>query len=449
MNKNIDERVIILIFLDDAIMKSFPRKLFVEPTTRCNFNCAMCVKQASDHGIEEGDLTMERYQSLIPVFGHLEKLILTGIGEPLLHPGLEHFIALAREHLLVDSQIGLQTNGAHLTSARAMSLAQAGLDEVCISIDSISSDMFQQIRNSGQVEDILGAMEAVNSTRSKAGKQLHLGIEFVLMKQNLAELPQVIKWAADRGASFAVVTHVLAYEKGIEAQRVYSPNLSESRELFQKYIKKAEVEGLDFVDYLSRRWKYHCKYLRTPTDQALVDLGNEMITESSASGIPLHLRNLSSEDTETLETAKDVFETTRKIANEKGLSLRLPELLPQLDRHCQFIEEDASFVTWKGTVHPCYFLWHPYACYQNKQKQQVSALSFGELDQQELSDIWESEAYVNFREKVLQYKYPHCTNCNLNMCNMVSSKGFDYDCYTIDVPCGSCPWPLGLLNCLQ
>jgi len=62
--------------------KAYPSKLFVEPTTRYNFRCTMCVKQSSEKALDEGDLSMDLFERLTDAFENLDALILTGIGEP-------------------------------------------------------------------------------------------------------------------------------------------------------------------------------------------------------------------------------------------------------------------------------------------------------------------------------------------------------------------------------
>jgi sulfatase maturation enzyme AslB (radical SAM superfamily) len=63
------------------------RKVYVEPTSRCNLACAMCVR----HGLQEplGDMSLDRYARLLdglPADG-TERLMLafSGFGEPLVH----------------------------------------------------------------------------------------------------------------------------------------------------------------------------------------------------------------------------------------------------------------------------------------------------------------------------------------------------------------------------
>ncbi|HSQ15861.1 MAG TPA: radical SAM protein, partial [Candidatus Binatia bacterium] len=121
-------------------LREHPGKLFVEVTTRCNMNCAMCVKQTDVGDEAEGDLSMPLFETLAPAFRGLEALILNGVGEPLLHPRLEEMIRAARARMPGEGWVGFQSNGLLLTGARAVSLASAGLDRVCFSIDGVSPE---------------------------------------------------------------------------------------------------------------------------------------------------------------------------------------------------------------------------------------------------------------------------------------------------------------------
>src|SRR5689334_1531616 len=104
-----------------ALSGKYPAKLFVEVTTLCNLQCGMCVKQNGTGGIPEGTMSLETFERLAPAFPHLESLVLNGIGESLLHPQLETFIARARALLPESATVGFQSNGMLLTDERAAS----------------------------------------------------------------------------------------------------------------------------------------------------------------------------------------------------------------------------------------------------------------------------------------------------------------------------------------
>jgi molybdenum cofactor biosynthesis enzyme MoaA len=135
--------------------RTYPAKLFVETTTRCNLNCFMCVKQNQGDGAAcDGDLSSELFSALEPAFPHLEALILNGVGEPLLHPNLELFIRSAKKLMPQEGWVGFQSNGLLMTNLRAVSLVDAGLDRICLSIDSVSPEKFREVRQGGELEGV-------------------------------------------------------------------------------------------------------------------------------------------------------------------------------------------------------------------------------------------------------------------------------------------------------
>lgn len=427
---------------------SFPAKLFIEPTTRCNFSCEMCVKQTSDAEIVAGDMTRDTFSSLEPVFSGLESVVFSGIGEPLLHPGLDEYISRVRSFLPRGGWIGIQTNGCLITEEKIDSLIKAGLDTICISVDTLSAERFGKVREGGSIEGIKRAFEAIN--RADGGtRTLKAGIEFVLMKQNMDELPAVIDWAADHGASFVIVSHVLPYSREMEPQRAHSDNLNISRDLYDRYKRTAGQQNLNLDHYLRQRWRYHFNTRKKDHEQKITTIGESMVEEAYAKGIPIHFKNLIREDRAFIRKTEELFRTVRKTAGSRGVDLTLPELYPKFERQCHFVEENSAFISWDGQVYPCYFLWHQYTFFVNGMKQKVTAKSMGSLKEKSLQEIWNDSHYQDFRDKVLRYEYPYCSSCNLGPCNLFTAKPFEYDCYALEIPCGSCPWCGGLLHCLQ
>ncbi len=181
-------------------MGMYPQKLIIEPTTRCNFKCEMCVKQSQGCQIKEGDLGLDVFESLAPLLPQVNTIIFTGIGEPLLYKGLESCLEMAKHKMPENSIQGFQTNGKLLTPNRAISLLKAGLNKICISVDATGPGLFDHVRQGGSFLDIETAFDALADAKARIPQaKLKTGIEFVLMKKNMDELPRVIKWAAQYG----------------------------------------------------------------------------------------------------------------------------------------------------------------------------------------------------------------------------------------------------------
>ena len=97
----------------------YPKKLYVELTTRCNLHCRMCVKYAEGSSIVEEDLPLAAFKSLAPSLAHTQALILNGIGEPLLHPELEKIISFARANMAPEASSAFKAMVFCLTMRKA------------------------------------------------------------------------------------------------------------------------------------------------------------------------------------------------------------------------------------------------------------------------------------------------------------------------------------------
>lgn len=424
---------------------SAPSKLFVETTTRCNLGCFMCVKQSCDHAIIEGDMSLSTFAALEPAFPGLSALVLNGIGEPLLNQNLEVFVRRAKSLMPKGSWVGFQSNGKLLNEQRAVSLLEAGLDRICISIDSISPENFRKVRDGGELDDVSDAFSALAAARSRTGRSdFKIGVEFVLMEGNLHELLDALAWSARRGASFALVTHVLPYDARHAAEALYGNCTDQAIALFHKWKSEAKRQGID----IHRYFEVAMKYSKSPGEQQLIGIVDALKAEAERSGVSLNLKKLMSHDHRQGKEISAVFDMAREVAVKLGLDLKLPEVLLKETRSCGFVEDGGAFVAWDGSVSPCYFLWHRYNCFASGWVQQVQPKVFGNVNQQGILDMWTDNAFRSFRERVIAYDYPHCASCSLSPCDYVQADPFEQDCHIREVPCGACLWCTGIFQCL-
>jgi len=433
---------------DNAPDWSYPTKAFLEVTTRCNLRCKMCVKQSGDNGIASGDLSVSTFEMLKPAIADLDEVIISGIGEPLLHPRLEMFISDMKSELPSSGSVGLQTNGTLLTRRKVESLFSVGLDTICISVDAVTSDLLASIRPGAQFEQLERVLDLLNKTRSRSGCSApSVGVQFVLMQDNLRHLPQVLQWAGRLGVDFAIVSHLLPFNAAL-SQKVVYPSVSDaSMAHFQQWKKNISRSGLRIEDYPAASMKYYKN--RTTGEKKLITLVDKMKDEGLRKDISLNLARLMAPKDVWISQLDSVFDKAMDVAQAEGMDLILPARQPAHMRHCSFVEEGSIFVDWEGSVSPCHFTWHQYACYPDGRKKVVQPVCFGHLESMPLIEIWNSDEFKTFRKSVLQYDYPYCGDCGLSPCDYIDGHVFEHDCHTNTVPCCDCPWPTGILNCLQ
>lgn len=406
----------------------------------------MCVKQNRGSEIREGDFSPELFSRLESALPQLEALILNGVGEPLLNPQLESYIQKARKLMPASGWIGFQSNGVLMTNLRALSLINAGLDRVCLSIDAIAPEQFRMLREGGEVESIDRALSSLNAAKKLCERpEVKLGVEFVAMRNNVRELPATLEWAAKRGASFAIVTHVLPYDEQHASEAIFCNVTDQALALYDSWRRKAAGAGIDIRRYSEVRWKY----ARTANEQAILDTIEAMKSEAERQGIMLDLKKLLAVEHDRLDETAAIFSAATEIAEKTGLDLRLPEVALSEQRKCSFVEEGSAFISWNGDVSPCYFLWHRYECFASGWNQTVKPRVFGNLAHGDLLGIWNDAEYRSFRQEVLAYDYPSCASCGLAPCDYVQNDGFEQDCHVGSVPCGACLWCAGVFQCLR
>ncbi len=140
------------------------RDLRISVTDRCNFRCVYCMPKevyGRDYAFlpRRELLTFEEIERIARAFvrNGVRKLRITG-GEPLVRRDLERLVAQLRA--LGDIDLTLTTNGS-LLPQKAQPLADAGLDRVTVSLDSLDDDVFRAMNDVGfPVERVLAGIDA-------------------------------------------------------------------------------------------------------------------------------------------------------------------------------------------------------------------------------------------------------------------------------------------------
>ena len=135
------------------------RYLRISLTDACNLRCVYCMPEHMQFRPRHELMSDEEIIFLVNVAASLgvDKIRLTG-GEPTIRPGV---VELVRQ-ISVISGIGdvAMTTNALLLHDLAQPLADAGLNRVNISIDTIDADRFRRITRWGDIEDVWRGIDA-------------------------------------------------------------------------------------------------------------------------------------------------------------------------------------------------------------------------------------------------------------------------------------------------
>ena len=216
-------RELILEGLEDglALRPAIPdvRKVYLEATTRCNLNCATCVRNVWEE--PEGDMDEETFGRLLEqmrALPELKEVDIGGYGEPFYHPRI---MGMLRKIKALGVGVTMSTNGL-LIGERAEELIGL-VDRLVVSIDGVKPETYEGIRRGSSLPRVLANIAELNEAKRRRGSALpRIGIEFVAMRRNADELPALLELADSIGASFIIITNLLPHTEEMMEEVLYS-----------------------------------------------------------------------------------------------------------------------------------------------------------------------------------------------------------------------------------
>jgi MoaA/NifB/PqqE/SkfB family radical SAM enzyme len=189
-----------------------PRSIYVEPTTRCNERCRQCPRTWLPRE-DDRDLRYDDFRRIVDQFPALERVVLHGLGEPLLNADLPRMIRHLKErgaHVLFNS------NGILLTSERGEALTDAGLDEYRLSMDAATPVTYAAIRGVNAFDTVLDNVRAFLQRQRGLGATVPaVSLWFTAMRQNLDELPALVDLASRTGIREIYLQRLVFFGAGL------------------------------------------------------------------------------------------------------------------------------------------------------------------------------------------------------------------------------------------
>ncbi len=195
-------------------------KVYLEPTTRCNLNCRTCVRNVWDDPLEDmSATTIERVLDSLHGLPELREVILGGYGEPFSHPKILDLLEAIKG---LGVKITISTNGLLLSEERGRALIDLEVDGVTVSLDGTRPETYGDVRRGAKLRTVTKNVKMLNRIKAERGSSLpRLGIEFVALKENRAEIPGLSDVAQRMQANRVLITHVLPHTVEMADQALY------------------------------------------------------------------------------------------------------------------------------------------------------------------------------------------------------------------------------------
>jgi MoaA/NifB/PqqE/SkfB family radical SAM enzyme len=195
-----------------AVVPALPAVLYLETTNRCDSLCQTCVR--TFRSLEPPkDLTLAELRCIVEPFPRLDRVLLHGIGEPLLNPELVQMIRYLKER---GATVLFNSDSIGLTEKKRRGLIESGLDELRVSMDAAAPETYRAIRGvaafDGVVENVTALSDLKKALAVAAPK---VSLWFTVMKRNVRELPDLVRLAGKVGATAVNVQRLVYYGKGL------------------------------------------------------------------------------------------------------------------------------------------------------------------------------------------------------------------------------------------
>jgi len=216
------------IFSDHLISR--PVYAQIEPTSRCNLRCRMCIINTPGH--ETHDMRLSDFKHIISKLPRLLFLNIQGNGEPLLNKDLFSMIDYARQHGIATVTC---TNATLLDEHTIKRLLLSGLFELGISIESADKDMYEYIRRGAKFEQVVSNIKKLLVFRDTINPELIIKFWITLINHTADEVERCIDFAARLGMDGIVFQQVQTKE---DYTKNYSSHFSGSPQLKKNYTAK-------------------------------------------------------------------------------------------------------------------------------------------------------------------------------------------------------------------
>ncbi len=178
--------------------KGLPFSLSIEPTTACNLGCPECPSGLKQFTRPTGKLDLSLHETMLDqVKKSVFYINYYFQGEPFLHPDFLELIKAAKKRKIYTAT---SSNVHFIDKAKAEEIVRSGLDRLIISIDGLTQETYEQYRVHGELNKVLQGTEHLVAAKKKlASRTPHLIFQFLAVKPNEHEIPQVFKLGKEMG----------------------------------------------------------------------------------------------------------------------------------------------------------------------------------------------------------------------------------------------------------
>jgi len=342
----------------------------VEVSSRCNAACRYCPHTIYRQLWLEEDMSLELFCRLLPAFRFAPLVYLQGWGEPFLNP---HFFEMVRLVHKAGSLVGTTTNGTLVAGDMLERCFDPGLDIVAFSLagTGAQNDFW---RRGTSLEKVLSLLHSLKKEKARRGSKRPLvHVAYLLLRSNASELLQL-------------------------------PVLLDGLE-----ISQVVVSTLDFVPVPSLTGE---SFFTAPEEEvaAVRELCRRVVEEGRRRGLKIHCRL--GHPGVARETCPENVQRVLFVGVDGYLSPCVFAHLPLVQQGAEPSGGIRGHVVREGPEPSGGIRAQEGGPGSGGEFSPVRSLSFGRIQEEELTRAWFRPAWVTFRQSFVRGETPQdCRHC--------------------------------------
>ena len=379
-------------------VEAMPQSVGFQDTLICNLRCPHCQTHGTDEAHRDSndmrhDMPLDMVTRLAgEALPNADRYQLTLNGEPLASPHFDERLDVLGRH---GARLDLTTNATLFTKARLARIIPAAAT-IQVSIDGATKPTVETLRRGANFEKLLHNIRLLTRTLELLPAHLRPLVSFstVIMQSNVRELPELVRLASHLNVRRVYGNFLVVFSNGLamEAMARHKALYNACREAA---LVEAEAQGVDLD-------------VPPPFEGAHPSSDVEL-----SRGSPESYLDPDAIERESAEIAKSILDEVQPLsstraegAEERRLRDQLNMLVAEhgdwLRKLCREDGEEVAFCNYlyrntyvhpSGDVTPC--------C-------EVGRPVLGQINTQTLREVWNGEAYRDFRTRFLSADPPAC-----------------------------------------
>lgn len=290
-------------------------------------------------------MKIDDFLKILPYLRHVHTAVLEGWGESLMHPDIIDIIGLVKKQ---GCEVGFVTSGYGLDKVLINRIIEAGIDFIGFSLSGGTEKTHNSIRENSDFDSLVETIKAFNDCIAEKNlKKPKTHIVYLLLKENIHEMPSVIETASYTGVKevvFINITHVTndrqdrekAFICGVDEAQPYKGIIDETIKVAKRLKIKINLPGMKAGDvavcsenplenlYISVEGEVSpCVYLYPPVEDGFkrIFCGVEYKTNKVSFG------NIFNEDIETIWNKKEYIDFRGRFYERKKKMIELYNLI--------------------------------------------------------------------------------------------------------------------------